>query len=64
MPSAPGALAWEVEKVSGGSPRCSWCEDTPCLHQSFEHDASGSMNGEPLFFVGFQMRLHFFFFPL
>jgi hypothetical protein len=45
----PG-LVWEVEKVAEGRPLCSGCKDTPCLHQSFEHSASGSMNGEPLFF--------------
>lgn len=70
-PLAPTARQmWEVEKVAEGRPRCIWCKDTPWLHQSFEHSASGSMNGEPLsflflfffFLVGFQMRLHFFFF--
>lgn len=64
IPNAPRGLAWEVEKVAEGRPRSSWCEDTPCLHRSFEHNASGSMNGKPLLFffflVGFQMRLHFF----
>lgn len=53
IPNAPRGLAWEVEKVAEGRPRSSWCEDTPCLHRSFEHNASGSMNGKPLVFFFF-----------